>query len=228
MASLLRTVYSIITYVVGFIRTIIAPPFCRSCKTFLNTDAILCDYCIGVIEPVTSTAVRVTVSKSIPVHAIGAYKDPLKYLILAKGWSDRTASYQLGTLLWHNSIVAALSFDCIVPVPLHWSRSLVRGFNQAQIMAQVISDLSNKPVIPLLKRIRATRYQARLSGVHRTVNVREVFAIDTRYKEWCTDKDILIIDDLMTTGATLQEIGKALLPHKPRSIVAVVAARVCI
>jgi len=191
-------------------------------------DQVLCAACSDLIEPVASALLRVTRTEKMDVVAIGAYRDPLKFLILAKSWGDRTAATQLATLIWHKTTLQNRSFDLIVPVPLHWRRQLTRGFNQAELMAQRLSALSGKPVVKLVKRVQSTQFQSALYGAaHRKANVHQVFALDERLIDATRDKHILLIDDLMTTGATLQEIGKVLLKAKPLSITAAVGARVC-
>lgn len=209
-----------------FLRTIIAPYFCRSCRIFLSADHILCTDCMDHIELLASTIVHVTGTVDMKVFALGPYRDPLRFLILAKGWSDRTAAWQLGTLSWRLTNVRFQDFDCIVPVPLHWKRHLTRGFNQAEVMARAISALSNKPVVRLVKRSQSTNLQSILSAAHRLQNVKNAFVLDDRLAQKYYGKRILLIDDLMTTGATLQAVGKALLPLKSPALMAVVAARV--
>ncbi len=195
---------------------------------FLLSDSALCNDCFKCIEPVCSINIHLTRTVKISVHAIGAYKDPLKYFILAKGWRDRTASRQLGLLIWQTTPIKHNRFDCIVPIPLHWSREMLRGFNQANVMAMALSALSGKPIVYLIRRAKATEYQFRLSGIDRQTNVKNVFVQDIDLIKQYQDKDILMIDDLMTTGATLQEAGRELLRYNPRSITAVVGARVCV
>jgi ComF family protein len=222
LAALSRT-YALLF---GMVRKIIAPPFCRSCKKFLNDYVILCEQCHNKVEPVATITLQVTKKKSIEVFAIGPYRDPLKYLIISKSWSDRTSAYQLGQLAWQATNIRLQDFDCIVPVPLHWYRQATRGFNQAEVMAQAMSNASGKPVVRLIKRVQATAFQYNFTAAGRLKNVKQAFHLDERLIDaWCS-KRILIVDDLMTTGATLQSIGKIILPLSPTKIIALVAARV--
>src|SRR6266404_8742544 len=118
--------------------TFLMPSLCASCKNFLSTTDILCNACKRTIFPIVSKEIDVTPTFSMTVFAISDYKDPLKKLILAKGWSDALASYQMGQLLWEFLPLQQLDYDVIVPVPLHWTRYAWRGFNQAHEIAKAI------------------------------------------------------------------------------------------
>ena len=113
----------------------------------------------------------------------------------------------------------------IVPIPLHWTRYIARGYNQAFEIASVLALKSKKPVISCLRRVRKTEYQAVLSAEHRKKNIQMAFSV-MKNPEYIEGKHILLVDDLMTTGATLQEATKILLKYKPKKISVVVAARV--
>lgn len=159
------------------------------------------------------------------VLAIGAYAPPLRSLILSKSRSNRAVSYQLGKLVWECSYAKESDFDIIVPVPLHWTRYAWRGYNQAEEMAKVLSKKTGKPIINVLKRIRRTPYQSDIRGSERLENVKDVFELSSDC-ELYKNKKILLIDDLMTTGATLQSAAKHLQKLKPEKLTAIVAARV--
>lgn len=99
--------------------------------------------------------------------------------------------------------------DLIVPIPLHWSRKLSRGYNQAEIIAEGLAHtLGVECSCKLLERCRRTKSQARISVNERAGNVAGVFAMNGRLAEKLLLKGvrhILLIDDVYTTGATLSE-----------------------
>lgn len=160
------------------------------------------------------------------IHAIADYREPLRPLILAKGWSDIIAANQLGQLMWQHTNFKNIAANYLIPVPLHWTRFAWRGYNQAEEMATVLGAKRNIPVVNLVKRVKKTRFQSTLSAEDRKHNVAEAFTLVDCDEDLYRDKHLILVDDLYTTGATLRETAKALIPLKPASISAVVPCRV--
>jgi ComF family protein len=96
--------------------------------------------------------------------------------------------------------------DFIVPVPSHWTRTLLRGYNPSRLIAIELSKFVTVPMISCLKRIRRTEYQSNKTIEEREINVSDAFACT---KDLC-DKRIILVDDVMTTGATLNECARIL------------------
>ncbi len=94
-----------------------------------------------------------------------------------------------------------IAFDCIVPIPLHWTRRMTRGYNQTMLFAEVLSKKTGRPVKHLLKRIKATPRQVNLDRKKRLKNLAGAFAV--KNPENCKNRKILLVDDVMTTGTTL-------------------------
>lgn len=99
-------------------------------------------------------------------------------------------------------------FDAIVPVPLHWTRYLRRGFNQAHLFSSLLGKELGVPVKRYLVRHRATRRQAKLNREQRLQNLTGAFVL--RQLESAAGLRILLVDDVLTTGATLMEACKPL------------------
>ena len=203
----------------------VAPPICAHCKQFINADTILCANCLKQIMPVVSTIVPVTQKYSMKVFAIAAYKEPLKSLILAKGWSDQLASKQLAELMWQKTNVRHAPFDYIIPVALHWTRFAYRGFNQSEEIAHVLAKKSGKKVAHILCRIKRTQFQSGLTTEKRQHNVKNIFKLSATDKKLYHGKHLLLVDDLMTTGATLKSAARELIKLRPATISVVVACR---
>ena len=176
--------------------------------------------------PIVSKDVIITQKYTMKVLAIGDYQEPLKNLILAKKYGNIAAATALGELIWHMTYVAAIECDYIIPVPLHWTRFAKRGYNQADEMAYVLSRHKQKPMVQLLKRIKMTAFQSSLKHEERLPNVHDAFVLTCKDKEKYQGKHLLIVDDLMTTGATLHAAARQLRDLNPASITAVVACRV--
>lgn len=105
--------------------------------------------------------------------------------------------------------------DAVVPVPLHAIRKWRRGYNQAEVIARGISSSLGKPLAgSLVKRVKSTRTQTRLHGKEKSRNVAGAFAADRAVAEKMAGAGvghILLVDDVMTSGATLSECAKPLL-----------------
>ena len=155
--------------------TILSPSYCAHCKKTIQYDSVFCLQCKSTIFPVISITRQITKKHAVKIFSVSGYKDPLKQLIRAKNWSDISASKQLGNLVWDMTNIKYVDFDVIVPIPLHWTRFANRGFNQAQEIAQVLQNKSDKKVIVLLKRDKKTVYQAQLTHHQRYENVKNVF-----------------------------------------------------
>ena len=223
MSLLIRLLFNGFT---ALLRTYLIPSICAYCKRFLSERAIFCGDCRNKIIPIVSKQIDVTPSFSMTVFAISDYKDPLKKLILAKSWSDSLASYQMGLLLWQMTPIKNLDYDVVVPIPLHWTRYAWRGFNQAQEIARVMSKKKNVPLVHLIKRHKKTVYQSAIASSARGHNVKDAFVLNDAYAKEYEGKHILLVDDLMTTGATLRAAAKVLLKLKPQKITVVVICRV--
>ncbi len=208
----------------SFIQNILAPPFCFYCREYGSPEIVLCVSCTQLVKPIISTSLVLSKEYTMQVHAVSAYEDPLKSLILAKGRSDYSAGAKLGSLIWQHSALRNIPFDYLVPVPLHRSRFAYRGFNQCVLIARALEKLSSKPVVECVERTRRTRVQSLFKAVGRHKNVEGAFRLLSEYT--LENKVIVLIDDLMTSGATLSQVGKELIKDRPKEIHAVVACRV--
>lgn len=102
------------------------------------------------------------------------------------------------------------NIDFIIPVPLHKSRLRKRGYNQSACFAEGLAQKLNAQVVTdNLVRIKATETQTHKSRFERSVNMQDVFVVNK--PEQLADKNVLLVDDVVTTGATLEACGTALL-----------------
>jgi ComF family protein len=111
----------------------------------------------------------------------------------------------------------------VVPVPLHRKREFSRGFNQAELIARHISKRLNISGGTALSRIKNTQSQVNLSGNLRRINLINVFRCED--KELITGKTVLLIDDVTTTGSTLNECAKVLKENGAKKVFGVVVAK---
>jgi ComF family protein len=100
------------------------------------------------------------------------------------------------------------NIGAVVPVPLHSRRLRSRGFNQSAIIAQHIAETLDVPLVHAVERVRHTIPQVRLTAEDRVVNLREAFEVSGA--ELDPDKTVLVVDDVVTTGATISAAAGAL------------------
>ncbi len=117
--------------------------------------------------------------------------------------------------------------DFLIPVPLHWTRLLKRGYNQAAILSKEISKLSKVPTkLKVLNRIKRTPTQGSLTPKQRQDNVRGAFHVPASACPKIQGKTLVLIDDVITTGATLDACAKTLIKAGAKEIRVISAARV--
>ncbi len=172
------------------------PPHCALCSQPFPYDAgenALCATCIA------------TPPAYARIHTVFHYNDNSKALIHTLKYSDGTYTIPTFAAWMQRAGDASLrQADLITAVPLHKRRLLTRYFNQAALLAKEIGRLCQLPVYPeLMLRTRHTPPQAGLSSRERIRNVRGVFKLHPRYATLVKDKHIIVVDDVMTTGATI-------------------------
>jgi ComF family protein len=225
------------------------PDECRVCGETLRevTRIPVCRRCLKSPEPLSAeffcASCRTPFQNAFPLDAdgrcalcrsglrgfdaaycFGAYEGVLRKLIhLYKYGRIQTLARPLGDLL-----LAALpreqEFDALVPVPLHWRRQWQRGFNQAELLARMIGRRTGIPVVKALGRVQATVTQASLGNSSRRRNVASAFRC--KRARLVEGKRILLIDDVMTTGATAAQCALALKRAGAGKVALLTVARV--
>ena len=138
----------------------------------------------------------------------------------------------LAALLWEYSqtpegaTIPFAGLSCIVPIPLHPLRRWRRGYNQSALLAQKLGALAQIPCIEILRRTRHTQPQIELDAIHRVTNVRGAFSFDEHAsREYSQPQSVLLIDDVATTGATLEECARVLKAAGVQTVYALTIAR---
>ena len=133
--------------------------------------------------------------------------------------------------LWYGPALAELlsrsvdelpqDIDAVLPVPLHWRRKWGRGFNQAREIARPIARQLGAPLVGGVRRARSTRPQSGLTAAERRRNVQGAFVARGR----CHARHVLIVDDVITTGATIAQLARVVLDSGARKVSAIAVAR---
>ncbi|MEM7503696.1 MAG: ComF family protein [Pseudomonadota bacterium] len=200
---------------------------CSGCRDDLRWIVHACPRCAsplpdGLPEPTLCAACQQRLPPFAEAGAPLHYVFPIDAVIKAFKFNGRIdLATMLGGLLlpWladrHDQI------DAIVPVPLHRWRQARRGYNQADELAAVLARGSGLPVEHRVRRRRATRSQSELSAAERRRNVRGAFRVDVRLD----GRRVLVVDDVMTTGATAAELASQLLRAGAASVSVLCVAR---
>lgn len=179
--------------------------------------------CIRCGEPIASEANYCLRCKSHPPVFTRSFS-PLLYsgavtnLIRNFKYNNkRYLSVTLGNFLVESYVLNDLSCNLVLPVPLHQKRQKSRGFNQAELLANQLNEKLNLPVYNnVLVRVKNTKSQTNLNKQQRQQNVEQAFSVqDTKL---VNGKTVLLVDDVFTTGATLNECAKVLFKHGAKKV----------
>lgn len=207
--------------------------FCPSCLQQLQAlVGESCTRCAAPVPRYSAAMERCPSCRDEPytfTHTVawGGYQSILRALILhMKHARGEPAAFHLATLLLDQvrTTLASWEVDAVVPVPLHWSRRLWRGYNQAGAIAEVLARGLGKPYRPRwLWRREHTPRQFTVTPEERRRNLRRSFAARLRPSE--TGPLILLVDDVMTTGSTADACARTLLAAGAREVRVAVLAR---
>jgi ComF family protein len=189
---------------------------CAVCHRILDAETPIDEE--DVLHAIRQTARDVVLSNGFALYRFDAER-PIRSLIHAAKYTGmmRLAS-ALGTQMATNW---KTSFDAIVPVPLHRTRLAERGYNQSALIARGFDE--KRVLERAIRRTRPTPTQTSLVVEQRIENVRNAFAMTRRATD-LYGKDVLIVDDVMTTGATIASVAREVWRAQPASVsIAVVA-----
>ncbi|MDX1975350.1 MAG: ComF family protein [Rickettsiales bacterium] len=184
--------------------TFITDPMCDACGLPFEFDVgpgSLCGECLRELPPYAKA------------RAAFRYDDHSRGMVLRLKYHDQTyLSTIFGPWLAKAGKELLADSDVIVPVPLHYWRFVSRRYNQSALLAQQLAKQTQKTLLlDGLKRTRATKAQIGLTREQREKNVRNAFSVPHKYQAPIKGKTILLIDDVMTTGSTIESCAKALI-----------------
>lgn len=203
-------------------------PPCAACKAVLSNplDGAVCDTCWSAVRVAPSLHERFHADHAVSwAAAVGEYDGCLRDIIHALKYEGRRSiAPPLGALMRSAGAPLLRDADVVVPVPLHPRRERSRGFNQADDLSRVLG----LPVHPLLRRIRDTTSQIDLPKDERQRNVHDAFALSRARGAGlrAPESIVVLVDDVATTGATLEACAVVLKAAGAKEVRALTAARV--
>lgn len=210
----------------------VLPPRCLSCRGRVEDQGTLCAECwkdLTLLEEpcchrcgypfhyrMPEDSLCPSCIQRLPAferaRAVFRYDDASRALVLAFKHSDEIHGAPVyGQWLARAGAALLADADLIAPVPLHPRRLLRRRYNQAGLLAQAAGRRAERPVaVDLLRRRRHTASQAQKSPSARRRNVQGAFAVRQRWKDRIQGKRVVLVDDVLTTGATVEECARVL------------------
>ena len=224
------------------------PPLCPSCREQVADPGALCATCWGQLSFIARPYCErlgtpfaydpgpgIVSAQAIAdppafgrARAAVRYDDIARTLVHAFKYGDRIdLAPGMGRWMAHAGRELLDGADALVPVPLHWRRLWARRFNQAAALTQVISKETGVAVAhDVLKRVRATRQQVGLTQSERDTNVQGAFAVTADGRSYLRGKRVVLVDDVLTSGATVDNCARVLLRGGALAVDVVIFARV--
>jgi len=229
------------------IANIVFPPRCINCGGFITSQGNLCQNCWRHITfstnpacdicgyPFEFTVRGITLCAECVANRplynkarfVFNYDDTTRSLITRFKYNDKT-HYVHSFAKWLNQAGKEIieQSDVIIPVPLHRFKLFLRRYNQSALICQSLAKLCHKAVcLDLLIRQKYTSPQAGLTRKKRMENVTGAFIVNKKYYDFIQDKNILLVDDVITTGTTIHYCTKTLLNSGAKAVNVLTVAR---
>jgi ComF family protein len=223
------------------------PPLCPSCRKPVAEDGGLCPGCWAQLSFITPPycerlGIPFAYDPGPGVLSMQAIADPPAYqraraavryddiartLVHALKYGDRLdLAPTLGRWMVQAGAPLLAEADALIPVPLHWRRLWWRRFNQSAALAEVIAARVKLPVAHALARVKATRQQVGLTASERALNVQGAFRVREQARADVKGRRFVLVDDVLTSGATIDACTRVLLRAGAASVDVLVFARV--
>ncbi len=190
-----------------------APPYCQGCGGARDGVLAVCSKCVKEPEVPWRDAVAAMRMEGTSREVIHRFKYQ----------GDTALARPLGAAAAKAWLASGLPADVIVPMPLHWTRLALRGYNQCALVAKIVSERTGISLAFPLERCRGGHPQARLSGAVRRRSLGGAFRVSDR--AIIEKRDIVLLDDVMTTGSTLRAACGAIAEAGCRGVRILVLAR---
>jgi competence protein ComFC len=224
---------------------LIFPPFCPLCEQELtHREHLVCEDCFEAIHtiegymcrkcgaPIEQHRKTCLYCKGKKYHfnkvrAFGIYAPPLSEMVHLLKYERKThLSHRLGIFLANLYIADSdlSTSSAIIPVPLHSTKMRERGYNQSQLLAQQVAEISRTELLSgVVIRKKPTRSQTALKHSEREANLKNAFSVV--YPNQLAGKSVTIVDDVLTSGTTINEMAKTILDAGAERVYGLVLAR---
>ncbi|OGS19901.1 MAG: hypothetical protein A3J83_08165 [Elusimicrobia bacterium RIFOXYA2_FULL_40_6] len=195
----------------------IKPLFCQKCGLPLHSGGAHCYNCLHPEGKIYYESLRGTcVFEGVIKDLVHSYKYSSKEY-LSKTFGNMLTNY----LQDYNDLQ---NVDLVVPVPLHWYKKFKRGYNQSELLAKEVSLFYKKPLVcDNVIRKKYTKQQVGLSRKDRLINVNDAFGL--KRPDEFKNKTVLVIDDVSTTGETVNQCAKVLKSSGANKVYGLTLAR---
>ena len=204
---------------------VLMPRLCPVCgKALVADERYICRGCLAALprthlEEVDFNAMEQLFAGKVPVERATGYfyyqkSSPYAQILFDIKYRNRPQMGRWLTARAAGDLRTSGFFDgieVIVPVPLHPSKLAQRGYNQSDYLAQGLAQVLKLPIIQALKSTRAHGSQTRRGATDRWLNAQNTYTLRTSHSQQLAGKHILLVDDVVTTGATLEACAHALL-----------------
>lgn len=226
---------------------IIFPSHCLACEKIISSDGLFCFDCWPKLQfisepkcavcsyPFEFQGLNLLCGKCLEKKpsfdkaiAIFRYNHILRRVVSSLKFRDQTfLAQKFAKLLFDKSKNEIADCDFIIAVPLHVKRLKKRRFNQSVLLAKNLQKLAPQKEFycDFLIRTKATKPQMELKKKDRESNLKNVFAVNEKYREMVRGKKIILLDDVFTTGATLENCAKVLKKHGAKKVVVLTIAK---
>lgn len=238
MQNIIKATNSFLRQVFDSFNFALAPPVCILCNEIIDlaewNSEHLCQKCFSELPtPLSSNEILKRIDKNFGgennpfSHAYSLFDSSnnhnlLTVIHLLKYTKFKKVGYflgiELGKLIYNTIDNLKLTFDGIIPIPIHKIRKRERGFNQSEVISNAIGKVLNLTTYPnLITRKKYTISQTNLNLEQRIKNVQDVFQLNLDNKFW-EGKSFLLVDDVITTGSTLYNCGNLLKQNGAKDV----------
>jgi ComF family protein len=204
---------------VDFLFQFFFPVRCSGCQAYESSG--FCSVCQNKLPKDT---VLFSIPHVLQGAALGFYAPPLEQAVRDLKFNhQKIIGKTLGKMVGFMVREKGWDFHCIAPVPMDKKRWQKRGYNQAEVIGMGVSSVIGKPCKNILRTIRLVSHQVGLGRGERLKNVAGAFGV--REREAVSGRSFLLVDDVVTTGATLSECAEVLMKSGAESVYAACAAR---